>query len=108
MELLNDTLSPQQQGWKRVVTCNLNGHKVRVTIYRDSYIFQSRIYSEVWSPATLSWNQVERRAGEDYAELPNAYSLNGPRNTDQARVQLTLATDELFEDMIRYAEEILA
>lgn len=60
---------------------SLGDFKVRLTIKSDSCQFQSFARAEVWSPATLSWNQVysihysEMATREGLCHLPNKQGL---------------------------------
>ena len=76
-----DTVASTDQGWIREVTYNLSGQKVRVTVYRDSYDFQSRIHVDVWSPTDLRWNTVQTLPGTEYADLPKRYATRAAWTT---------------------------
>ncbi len=94
-----DTISRGHQSWIRKVTATVAEQKVRVVIDRDSYDFQSRIYTEVWSASTLSWNRIETRQGNDHKELPWSGTVS--------ETKIQLATNELVNDMLEYSELIL-
>jgi len=38
--------------------CSFGEHKVRFTIKSDAYLAQCKAFAQVWSPTTLSWNEV--------------------------------------------------
>lgn len=108
LEFVADDITASSQGWQREVTVRWRGHKIRASIYRDSYDFQSRIHAEVWSPATLSWNRVRTLPGADRAEgLPGAYSLRHANDTAEARNKIYAATEHLVEELVAYAQTIL-
>jgi len=94
-----DALSRGTQSWTREATLDWNGVKLRVHVERDSYDAQSRIYSEVFSPAELKWNRVQSLSGKDHADLPSAYEKDEPRIFSE--------TNALVNEMIAYAQMIL-
>ncbi len=96
----DDAVTRGRQSWKRQATVDIDGVKVRVVIERDSYDFQSRIYSEVFNKQDLKWNRLESRSGTEYGHLPS-YVV-----TDD--VAIVTATNELLLEMVAYAEEVLA
>ncbi len=112
VDVIADHTSPNQQGWTREVTVKTgldgSGHKVRVTIYRDSYDFQSRIKVEVWSPTALQWNVIRTLAGKDHGNLPGAYTLTRPESRDSGKREIFTATAGLVDELIGYAQEVLA
>lgn len=89
-----------RQGYTLETTHLIEGHKVRTHIYRDSYDMQNRIYAEVWSPTTLSWNRVITRQGEQYAHLPS-YAVR-----DDSVLLAALA--EVEDDLVGYVHGILS
>lgn len=99
MLIHTDTITRGSQSWIRKVTATVAEQKVRVVIERDSYDRQSRIFTEVWSSSELKWNRIETREGTEHKNLPN-YTV-----TNEA--QILLATNELVNDMLEYAELIL-
>lgn len=106
VDVIADHISPSRQGWTREVTVRTLGHKVRATIYRDSYNFQSRIKVEVWSEAELSWNAIRHLDGSDHGDLPSAY---GPKaDTAEGKRRIFHGTADLIDELIAYAQEVLA
>ena len=106
VDVIADHISPSRQGWTREVTVRTLGHKVRATIYRDSYDFQSRIKVEVWNQDQLSWNVVRTLSGEDHKDLPNAY---GPKaDTAEGKRKIFAGTADLVDELLAYAQEVLA
>lgn len=97
---IKDTIRRRSQSWTREVTINLNGHKVRAHVTRDSYDEQSRIHCEVFSPAALDWNRIESRAGTEAAHLPKIYGIKD----DQ---QIIAASQDLIDSLFDYARQIL-
>ena len=102
--IYSDDLTRSRQGWTREVTVRLLGHKVRAHVYRDSYPFQSRIYVEVWSPTTLSWNRIQTLSGENHDGLPSAYAL---LDNSAQRAEVTAASGAVVDELVAYAREIL-
>lgn len=99
-DFISDDLKHGKQSWTREATVQLGKHKLRVTIKRDAYDFQSQIYVEVWSPEQLQWNRVRSLEGTDYDDLPSYVVTND--------VQIIQATNELMLELFNYAGEILA
>jgi hypothetical protein len=98
--LADDFSHPSNQGWQRQVTTTLHQEfKVRVTVYRDSYDFQSRIYSEVFSPVTLKWERLQSLAGNDFSALPSAYSKN--------QSECEHAAEPILNSLLDYAAGVL-
>lgn len=100
VDVIADHIAPSKQGWTREVTVRTAGHKIRATVYRDFYAFQSRIYVEVWNPASLSWNNVRTLSGSDHKDLPSS-SL-------QDKSEIFKGTADLVDELIAYAQEVLA
>jgi len=86
--------------WRRQTTVKFNGRVIRATVERDFYAFQNRIYSEVWSDQTASWNRVQTLAGAEYKDLPGA----GSKDHDAIFQQ----TADVVDSMIDYAKAVLA
>lgn len=103
LEFLEDAVSRGRQSWKRETTVSWHGHKIRAVIDRDSYDFQSRIYSEVFSPSELKWNRVQSLSGKDHDHLPSAYTKDDRDGT----VEILTETNGLMNDLIAYAQQIL-
>lgn len=102
--LISDDYATERQGWTREATYDLAGHKVRATVYRDSYDFQSRINVEVWSPASLAWNRIQTLSGTDYKELPS--SALKPTEAG-AKLRIQTSTQPVVDELIAYARMIL-
>ena len=106
IDVIADHISPSHQGWTREVTVRTLGYKVRATIYRDSFDFQSRIKVEVWSEAQLSWNVIRHLDGSDHGDLPSAH---GPKaDTAEGKEQIFRGTADLVDELLAYAQEVLA
>lgn len=99
VRVIEDRIARHPQAWSRVVTVQTAGVRVRATIHRDFYDKQSQIYTEVWSPDELKWNRIETLSGLDHGDLPSS------SNHDHS--VLRHATDELLDDMLRFARDIL-
>ena len=98
--VIRDVVTQEKQGWTREVTRKIGQHKVRATVYRDSYDFQSRIKVEVFSMPELKWNTVQTLSGTEYSK-----DLPGPYNVDTLKA--TAASQTLVDILFGYAEEIL-
>jgi hypothetical protein len=100
LDYVGDTVSaPGGQSWTREVTVTWAGHKIRARVERDSYDFQSRIYSEVFSPAELKWNRVQTLPGADHKDLVSGYE----RDHDK----IYASSERLVEQLLAYAQQIL-
>lgn len=109
VDVIADHISSRNQGWQREVTVRTMGHKVRATVYRDAYDFQSVIKVEVWSDAALSWNTVRAISGSDHKGLPSAYVLRPGTPTERkVRGEIFAATADLVDELIAYAQEVLS
>lgn len=112
VDVIADHISPSRQGWTREVTVRTMGHKVRATVYRDSYDFQSRIKVEVWNPAELKWNAIRHLDGSDHGDLPNASTLGrgrmDPLRAEPGKREIFHGTADLVDELIAYAQEVLA
>ena len=97
---VDGSLGRTHQGWRRQVTADWRGHKIRATIDRDSYDFQSRIFTEVWSAADLEWKRVETLLGKEHSDLPSAYEKSDER--------IEAGSQDLVLKMIGYAQLVLA
>ena len=106
VDVVADHVSPRRQGWTRETTVEMLGHKVRATVYRDSYDFQSRIYVEVWNPASLSWSTIRALAGEDHGGLPSAYGAKA--DTAEGKQRIFAGTAGLVDELLAYAEAVLS
>jgi hypothetical protein len=100
LNIIKDELRGGSQSWTREVTVRAprSAHKVRATVKRDFYAFQSRIYVEVWNEANLAWNRVQTLDGSDYGDLPttgapDAYKIKG--------------SDQVIDNLLTYAIEII-
>lgn len=69
----------------------LDGFRIRLTVTSDSYAFQSRATSEVWSKAELRWNQVHYIP---HGNMRTASGLAYGRNV--GRVDFRADLDELL------------
>jgi len=90
--------------WTFEQTYDVDGTKVRVHVHRDPYDFQSRIYSEAWSPALLQWNRVQTLSGSDHPGLPSPYSRKDPT----FREDVEAACAPIAEQMLAYARDVLS
>lgn len=99
--MYRDIFSKQANGWQRQVTKLVGEHKVRATVYRDSYDFQSRLYVEVWSESTLSWSRIQTLSGTDYPDLTSRY-------TPDLQAHARMTSDPVIIGMFGYAEELLS
>lgn len=95
----NDEVTRWTRTWQRQVVVDWNGHKVRLTISRDSYDFQSRIYSEVFSHRNREWHRIELRSGREYGFLPSA--------SEKDDIAIIVATNPVINSLIAYAQMIL-
>jgi hypothetical protein len=100
MQIIDDRLERGKQSWKRTVTVQWSGYKLRAVIDRDSYDFQSRIFVEVWAPEELQWNRIQTLSGSDHGDLPSYVT----KDEDA----INYATEELIEELLAYAQLILA
>lgn len=98
--IIDTIFSRGTQSWKYVVTCSLEGLKVRFNVERDSYDNQSRIFSEVWSGTELKWNRIQTLEGKSYGHLPSAYNRDDSECIDEAH--------DVVRVMFEYAKMILA
>lgn len=79
--LLEEAINQGRQDVTARRILSLGDFNVRLTIRSDSYQFQSFARAEVWSQATLSWNQVhsthyaEMATPEGLCHLPNEQGL---------------------------------
>ena len=96
--MISDEFSTNQQGWLREVTTRIGEHKVRVTIYRDSYDFQSLLYVDVWSPTALKWDTIKTLSGMDYKDLPSQHSQESAWRK---------ASQPIIDKLLDYPKEIL-
>lgn len=99
LEFIEDQVRHGRQSWTRETTVRWSGHKIRIHIERDSYDFQSRIYSEVFNPRDLCWNRVQSLEGKDHSNLVSAYERDD--------VAILVSTNDLMNAMIAYAQQIL-
>lgn len=57
---LSADFAQRNQTWEYRRTVKLpNGTKVRLTLQRNAYDFQSHAYSEAFSPTDLRWNRID-------------------------------------------------
>ena len=106
--VIADHINKLPHGWKREVTVTTLNRKVRATIARDFYDFQSQIKVEVWSPDALAWNTIRTLDGEDHKDLPGPLCLRIESKTEQDKLEIFEGTRDLVEQLIGYAQEILA
>jgi hypothetical protein len=71
------TLVKTQHGWQYQCLHDYNERRLRATVYRDSYDFQSYAYVEVW--AGDHWEKVVTRRGEQIDFLPSHYERSEER-----------------------------
>jgi hypothetical protein len=95
----DDDIRRGRQSWTREATVTWSGHKIRVHIERDSYDFQSRIYSEVFNPRELKWNRLQTLSGSDHGYLPS-YVVKDD-------VAIFRETNDLLNALIAYAQQVL-
>jgi hypothetical protein len=100
LDLIADAITRGKQNWRREITWRWSGHKIRAVIDRDFYDFQSRIFVEVWSEASLSWNRVRTLEGKEYGDLPSA--------TTRDVFEIEDATESLIDELLAYAQDILS
>lgn len=77
-KVLNQRFWRGSQGWNYQFLTEIEGHRVRVRIYRDSYDDQSYARAYVWSDAELKWNLAASIPYPDMETLlMDAYVANG-------------------------------
>jgi hypothetical protein len=99
LEFIGDDVRKGSQSWTREATVTWSGHKIRVHIERDSYDKQSRIYSEVFSATTLSWNRVQSLSGLDHTDLVSGY--------EKDETKILVSSNALLNNLIAYVQQIL-
>ena len=91
----SSSLTTHRQGYDYSATYVTDeGVSVRVTIHTDAYEFQSRSKAEVWSPATLSWNEAAKLP---YGEMESAGVSDAVRRDKAARL-IGLDEDRLLAE----------
>jgi hypothetical protein len=68
------TFVKTRQGYQYQALHDFNGKRLRATVYRDSYDFQSWAKIEVWSNLEDQWNTVVSRRGEQIDTLPSPHT----------------------------------
>lgn len=99
LSILNDDLKHGRQGWTREQTVEIAGHKVRATLYRDSYDFQSDIHVDVLTDA-LTWSRLQTLSGVDFADVASAYE-----KSDDAILR---SSEPVIQRLLGYAELVLS
>lgn len=100
MTTIDDRIKRGPQSWVRETTYRWAGFKIRTHVERDAYDDQSRIYIEVFSADTLSWNRVQSLRGRDHADLVSAYEKDDSRIFED--------TGRLVGQLVSYAQEVLS
>src|SRR5687768_10764509 len=103
LQYIEDQVSRPQQTWRRQTTVTWRGIKIRTTVERNSYDFQSRIHSEVFSPAELKWNRLQTLEGADHGHLPSAYT----KDDAEGNGKILAETQQVVDDLIAYAQQVL-
>lgn len=93
--VIEDRVERRRQSWTRQVTVREGDAVLRATVHRDSYDFQSDLYSEIYSKRDERWNRLQSLSGSDYGHLPSAYSKD-----DAAIIE---ETDEVVHALLAYA-----
>lgn len=95
-----------RQGYRQESLVEVDGRKVRLTVYRDSYDFQSRFHAEVWTGA--GWQSVAHVPGDDPQgkEMPS-YVLVGPAAHPDATAAVNKATQQMNDRLLSEARAVL-
>jgi hypothetical protein len=93
--VIEDHVKRGRQSWTRQVTVKEGGAVLRATVHRDSYDFQSDLYSEVYSPEQKRWNRLQSLSGTDYGHLPSYVTKD--------ELEINEATDDVVHSLLAYA-----
>lgn len=97
--LWDSGIERQQQGYSRQRVLAINGTKVRLSVYRDSYDFQSRYTAETFDGT--KWNGIVHLPGANFTkdEIPNQYAELEARET---------AVEAMFDRLFEAAQVLLS
>ena len=92
----------RQSKWMIRRTFKCAGHKLRVTIAHDPYMFQCDYYLEVFSPTELKWNRIHTEASDGWYRVIDALDTNKltPEQWEQIDMmtqRMVLAGSDLLE-----------
>jgi hypothetical protein len=91
----------RQSCWRVERTFEWAGHKIRVTVKNDSYEFQCDYFTEVFAPATLTWNRIYTAGNNDWHRGVDALSLSRMGKLTK------IALDTLIDHLVTMAQDLL-
>lgn len=94
---ISDRIWQSSQSWNRELIRRVGARKVRLTVHKDAYAFQSWARAHVWKERDMGWELLHEIPGEQLTTKVS-YVSHGAKPEDFA--------DDLAE-LLRVCEEML-